>query len=125
MGRLERRRDTMDAAQRNTYLNRQRILRMTLAALEAEPTPEVRNRAHIFAYNMTDLSPDSQSSDGEYPRPDEEPEAELRSEDGYFNEHNVPDIEAETGEEVAETGIGESADVEMTESTKRTTKKMI
>ena len=70
---------------------------------------------------MTDLAPDSQSSDGECPRPpDEEPEAELRSEDGYFNEHKVPGgnygTEMET-EEVAATGVGESA--ELTKRMKR------
>ena len=77
---------------------------------------------------MTDLSPNSQLSDGDYPRPpDQELEAELRSEDGNFNERNVSsrncgteveteataETEVET-EATAEAEVEESADAEMT-----------
>lgn len=57
-------------------------------------------------------SPDSQSSDEEYPcPPDEEPEADLRSEDAFFNEHNVPGRNYGAGmetEETPEVGVEET-----------------
>lgn len=93
MARMNR--EVMSPERRQAYEQRSRILGATLAALEVDHSLAARQRAHDFCFNVTDLSPRSNSPDIEWgtealPVDGVSEDEHMTEENGYFEGSTLP-----------------------------------